>query len=128
MRPDRQRKSIGAETTFLHDLHSFGDAAAALPAIIDKVWRHCEKTRLRGRTMTLKVKFADFRQITRSQTCIAPIAARAEFERRALALLAAIFPAPRGVRLLGLTLSGFDAPPGQNDEQLSLALLEPRDP
>jgi DNA polymerase-4 len=128
VRPDRQRKSIGAETTFLHDLHSFADAAAAMPAIIDKVWRHSEKTRLRGRTITLKVKFSDFRQITRSQTVVAPIAACAEFERRALALLAAIFPAPRGVRLLGLTLSGFDAPSGQRDEQLSLALLEPREP
>lgn len=128
VRPDRQRKSIGAETTFLQDLHSFGDAAAAMPAIIDKVWRHCEKTRLRGRTVTLKVKFADFRQITRSQTLAAPIVACDEFERRTLALLAAIFPAPRGIRLLGLTLSGFDAPSRQDDEQLSLALLEPRDP
>jgi DNA polymerase-4 len=124
VRPDRQRKSIGAETTFLRDLHSFGDAAAAMPAIIDKVWRHGEKTRLRGRTITLKVKFADFRQITRSQTFVAPIAACAEFERRALALLAAIFPTPRGIRLLGLTLSGFDAPSEPSDEQLSFKLLE----
>lgn len=122
VRPDRQRKSIGAETTFLHDLHSFGDAAASIPAIIDKVWRHSEKLQMRGRTITLKVKFADFRQITRSQTGVAPIAGCAEFERRALALLAAIFPAPRGIRLLGVTLSGFDAPCGPSDEQLSFDL------
>jgi DNA polymerase-4 len=124
VRPNRQRKSIGAETTFLRDLHSYGDAAAAMPAIIDKVWRHSEKTRLRGRTVTLKVKFADFRQITRSHTHVAPITACAEFERRALALLAAIFPTPRGIRLLGLTLSGFDAPSEPSDEQLSFKLLE----
>jgi DNA polymerase-4 len=124
VRPDRQRKSIGAETTFLLDLHSFGDAAAAMPPIIDKVWRHSEKTRLRGRTVTLKVKFADFRLITRSHTEAAPITACAEFERRALALLAAIFPTPRGIRLLGLTLSGFDAPYEPSDEQLSFKLLE----
>jgi DNA polymerase-4 len=122
VRPDRQRKSIGAETTFLQDLHSFDDASAALPAIIDKVWRHSEKTRLRGRTVTLKVKFSDFRQITRSQTLAAPIAACADFERRALALLASIFPTPRGIRLLGLTLSGFDAPSEPSDEQLSFEL------
>jgi DNA polymerase-4 len=127
VRPDRQRKSIGAETTFLQDLHSFGDAAAALPAIVDKVWRHSDKTRLRGRTVTLKVKFADFRQITRSQTLVAPIVACADFERRALALLAAIFPTPRGIRLLGLTLSGFEAFSAQSDDQLSLTLLEPGD-
>jgi DNA polymerase-4 len=123
VRPDRQRKSIGAETTFLQDLHSFDDAATALPAIIDKVWRHCEKTRLRGRTVTLKVKFSDFRQITRSQTLAAPIAVCADFERRALALLAPIFPTPRGIRLLGLTLSGFDALSEPSDVQLSFKLL-----
>jgi DNA polymerase-4 len=41
---------------------------AALQPIMDKVWRHCEHTGVRGRTVTLKVKFSDFQQITRSRT------------------------------------------------------------
>ena len=40
----------------------------ALQPIIEKVWRHCEQTGTRGRTVTLKVKFADFEQITRSRS------------------------------------------------------------
>jgi DNA polymerase-4 len=124
VRPDRQRKSIGAERTFLTDLVTFEQGAAALPATIDKVWRACDSAKLYGRTVTLKVKYADFRQVTRSQTDVAPIATVAEFERRALALLAPIFPTPRGVRLLGLTLSGFAPTSRQTDEQLSFELIE----
>ena len=123
VRPDRERKSIGAERTFLTDLVTFEQAAAALPATIDKVWRACESTQLYGRTLTLKVKYADFRQVTRSHTDVAPIATVADLERRALALLAPIFPTGRGVRLLGLTLSGFAPTPRQSDEQLSFELI-----
>ena len=65
MRADRVRKSIGAENTFFDDLFSFDAAREALMPIIENVWRHCEATRIRGRTVTLKVKYADFHQITR---------------------------------------------------------------
>jgi DNA polymerase-4 len=124
VRPDRERKSIGAERTFMTDLFTFEHAAAALPAIIDKVWRACEVARLHGRTLTLKVKYSDFQQVTRSQTDAAPIATAAEFERRALALLAPIFPTGRGVRLLGLTLSGFAPMFPTSDAQLSFELIK----
>lgn len=123
VRPDRQRKSIGAEKTFLVDLFTREQAEAALPAIVGKVWRACESARLFGRTVTLKVKYADFRQITRGHTEAAPIRTPPEFERLALVLLAPIFPSGRGVRLLGLTVSGFDAPIAE-DAQLSLRLDE----
>ncbi len=121
VRPDRERKSIGAERTFLADLRRLEEAEAVVPEIIDKVFRACEKMRLFGRTVTLKVKYADFRQITRGHTEPTPIATRADFERRAHALLAPVFPAEKGVRLLGLTISGFDAP-AEDEAQLSLEL------
>ncbi|WP_294536148.1 DNA polymerase IV [uncultured Rhodoblastus sp.] len=123
VRPDRERKSLGAERTYLEDLVTFEQAAAALPAIIDKVWRAGEIARIYGRTLTLKVKYSDFRQVTRSRTDVAPIATVAEFERRALALLAPLFPTERGVRLLGLTLSGFGPTARQGEAQLSFELL-----
>ena len=57
---NRIRKSIGAENTFSVDLTTFDAMAAELRPLIDKVWRHCESTGNRGRTVTLKVKFFDF--------------------------------------------------------------------
>jgi DNA polymerase-4 len=124
VRPDRERKSIGAERTFVADLFTFEQAAATLPAIVDKVWRASEGARLYGRTLTLKVKYSDFRLVTRSQTDLSPIATVSDFERRALALLAPIFPTKRGIRLLGLTISGFAPTFRDSDDQLSFELTD----
>src|SRR5580693_7151319 len=68
VRADRVRKSVGAENTFSQDLHEFAPMREALEPIIAKIWRHCQATGIRGRTVTLKVKFTDFRQITRSKS------------------------------------------------------------
>jgi DNA polymerase IV len=68
VRADRVRKSVGAENTFAQDLHAFEPMREALEPIIAKVWRHCQATGIRGRTLTLKMKFADFQQITRRST------------------------------------------------------------
>ncbi|WP_345820646.1 DNA polymerase IV [Methylobacterium fujisawaense] len=58
VRPDRIRKSVGAENTFESDLSSYGEMKKALAPIIDKVWNYCLRADLRGRTVTLKVKFS----------------------------------------------------------------------
>ena len=60
VRANRIRKSVGAENTFSSDLTEFEAMVAELQPLIDKVWRHCEDKGTRGRTVTLKVKFADF--------------------------------------------------------------------
>jgi DNA polymerase IV len=52
---DRVRKSVGAGNTFAQDLHAFAPMREALEPIIAKVWRHCQATCIRGRTLTLKV-------------------------------------------------------------------------
>ena len=77
---DRVRKSIGAENTFIADLFTVEEARAALEPIVEKVWRHCEETTIRGRTVTLKAKYADFQQITRSRTVRAPFTTQAAIE------------------------------------------------
>jgi DNA polymerase IV len=120
VRADRIRKSIGAENTFFEDIFTYEAARAALKPIIEKVWRHCEATGNRGRTVTLKVKFADFRQITRGHTGLSHIATQQELERLALALLGPVFPAPRGVRLLGVTLSSLGEEGLRSGDQLNL--------
>ncbi len=121
VRANRIRKSIGAENTFFQDVFTLPQARDALAPIVEKVWAACVKTGVRGRTATLKVKYADFRLITRSRTLEAPVASREELERIALELMAPIFPAPGGVRLLGVSLSSLE-PAGQEPSQLRLDL------
>ena len=107
VRADRIRKSIGAENTFPADLFTYEAARDALREIIDKVWGHCEGSGIRGRTVTLKVKFANFQQITRSRTGQAQIRTRSELEQLSSALLEPVFPVARGIRLLGVSLSSL---------------------
>ncbi|MBG0809300.1 DNA polymerase IV [Methylosinus sp. H3A] len=122
VRPDRIRKSIGAEVTFARDLLAREEAVAALAPIVTRVFTHCEGARISGRTVTLKIKYADFQQITRRSTGAAPIASRGELEAAALALLRPLFPSEKGVRLLGVTLSSLCPAGGSADPQLSLAV------
>jgi DNA polymerase-4 len=109
VRPDRIRKSIGAENTFSVDLFTFDAAQDALLPIVDKVWRHCEGTGARGRTVTLKVKYTDFQQVTRSRSLAGVIEERDALERISLDLLRGQFPVTKGIRLLGISLSTFAA-------------------
>jgi DNA polymerase IV len=108
---DRVRKSIGSETTFSTDLFTADEARAALEPLITKVWSYCEGSTIRGRTATLKAKYADFQQITRSRTVDAPVQSRAVFEDIVSALLTPLFPVDKGIRLLGVTLSSLDTEP-----------------
>jgi DNA polymerase-4 len=117
---DRIRKSVGAENTFAADLFTYEAARDALQDIIDKVWRYCEGSGLRGRTIRLKVKFANFRQITRSRTGHVQIGTRSELEQLGNALLEPVFPVARGVRLLGVSLSSLVLEETERERELSL--------
>lgn len=121
VQPDRARKSIGAEDTFATDITDPEQAAQEVRALVAKVWRQCAAKGLRGRTVTLKVKYANFRQITRSRTLIAPALAPV-MEETALALLRPLFPTTMGIRLLGVTLSSLEGTEqvGHEARQLSL--------
>lgn len=122
VKPDRERKSIGAEDTFTIDVHDFETAHAGLQPLIDKVWRYCDANRIRGKTVTLKVKWADFTQITRSKTVTAPVSSSSELADIITLLLSPIFPVSKGIRLLGVTLSSLDHASAQSAPQLALAL------
>ncbi len=119
---DRIRKSIGAETTFLEDLTSFEAMREVLVELAAKVWRHCHATKMRGKTVTLKVKYFDFQTITRSRTLAGPVAGEADLGAITIDLLARLKP-PKGVRLLGVTLSNLEtACEGQLQVQMRLGL------
>ncbi|HZF44077.1 MAG TPA: DNA polymerase IV [Sphingomonadaceae bacterium] len=108
VRPNRIRKSLGAEDTFHQDLHAEADLLAELASIADTVWRRIgEKGGISGRTVTLKVKFQDFQIITRARSLPHAVAGRDEFLAVGADLLRGVLPAPKGIRLLGLTLSGL---------------------
>jgi DNA polymerase-4 len=120
VRADRIRKSVGAENTFSSDLTAFEPMLAELQPLIDKVWRHCEDKGMRGRTVTLKVKFADFELISRSRRVASTIDNRNELENVTTELLKALFPLEKAVRLLGVSISNFGQ--AEDLEQTSLAL------
>ncbi len=119
VRADRIRKSVGAENTFPADLFIYEAARDALQEIVDKVWTYCEGSGIRGRTVTLKVKFANFQQITRSRTGQMQISTRNELEQLGNALLEPLFPVERGVRLLGVSLSSL-AEESEREPEFSL--------
>src|SRR5437667_427234 len=96
-------KFLGAENTFPADLFAHEAARDALREIVDKVWSYCEGSGIRGRTVTLKVKFANFQIITRSRTGQIPVRTRCELEQLGDALLEPLFPVVRGIRLLGIS-------------------------
>ncbi len=123
VRANRIRKSVGAETTFVEELTSFEALSDVLADLAAKVWRHCEATKMRGRTVTLKVKYSDFQIITRSRTLPAAVADAAELGAISVDLLARLMP-PKGIRLLGVTVSNLEAEcePGLFYQQMSLAL------
>lgn len=125
VRADRVRKSIGSENTFFHDLFSHDDLAAALRESSETVARHAERTGKAGRTISIKLRYADFRTLTRARTLPAPVADADRIHAVALALLAPLEPVELGVRLLGVTLSSLGE--GEDEltvtaEQLALAL------
>jgi DNA polymerase-4 len=119
--PNRLRKSIGAETTFSADLFTLDEARAALGPLIAKVWAYCEGSNLRGRTLTIKAKYADFQQVTRSRTGDEPLGAQADIEAIVNLLLESLFPVSKGIRLLGVTLSSLAAGTG-GEHQLHLPI------
>lgn len=121
VQPNRPRKSVGAEDTFVADIFDLDSARAELVRLAEKVWRHCEAKEITGRTVTLKVKFADFQQITRSRTLPRFIGGADEMIDVSQSMLADLFPLEKGIRLLGVTLSSLDAvDSGAAPDQLAL--------
>ena len=80
--PNRVRKSLGAETTFAEDTDDRERLRLELSAVREEVWNRVMRHEFRGKTVVLKLKFDNFRQITRSKTLFTPVDS-AETLRRA---------------------------------------------
>ena len=116
------RKSVGAETTFERDLTKWEEVAPALDAVFTKVWTACTRGGHAGRTVTVKIKYSDFQQITRRRSFAEPVASQSDLQQISLDLLKPCFPPPRSVRLLGVTLSSLTADEVRHRTQLALGL------
>jgi DNA polymerase-4 len=120
--PERERKSSGSETTFLEDLKNPADIEAGVLEMADDVWRWCQKTGVYGRTVTVKIKFADFKIITRRNSYPTPVSTQAALQASALTLIRSIFPIMTGIRLVGVTVSNFAEEAQEEMPLLDLAL------
>lgn len=124
VRAHRVRKSVGGERTFSEDISSGAQLRETLENIIDIVWERIESAKARGRTVTLKVKFTDFQNMTRAKSVTHWVEDKHEFGRLGRELLEEALPLPMPIRLMGLTLSNLDRgdenEPEKDDAQLSL--------
>jgi DNA polymerase-4 len=119
--PHRPAKSVGHEETFSTDHRDRGVLGRHVGRMAASVADHLRSQGLAARTISVKVKFADFSLLTRSHTMPTPIDTAHALAAVAGALLDTVDPAP-GVRLVGVSASGLGPTP--ESQQLSLALDE----
>ncbi len=118
--PNRLRKSVGAETSFTQDLDDPQVMLLELETIAQTLQHRLESHQALGRTITLKVKFADYQQITRSRTISNAVGEARTISQVAKELLVAISLEGRSVRLLGISLSNLDGATEPKPVQLCL--------
>lgn len=121
--PFRETQSVGAEDTFAEDLFEEDELNKELERIAILVSKRLQKHQLKGRTVTIKIKYNNFKLITRSRSVEIPFDDADTIGMHAKQLLEATLPAPRGIRLLGVSLSKFnDIQPAtdKHDPQLKL--------
>jgi DNA polymerase-4 len=116
--PDRPLKSIGHEETFAFDDRDPQSLHRQAVRMSDSVGSRMRGAGVVARTVTIKVRFADFKTITRSRTLPGPTSSGLVVARVATALLDEV-PVGRGVRLLGVSVSGLASRVGGSTEQLS---------
>jgi DNA polymerase-4 len=116
VKSNRPLKSLGGERTFFNDLISDTEIREALAHVCTVVWDRAAKKGARGRTVTLKLRYADFRTITRAKSVPFAIVDGASLLAASEAILAPLLPVEQGIRLLGVTLSKFEGEEDEEDE------------
>ena len=104
---ERETKSLGAEDTFMYDLSTIDEMHKELDKIGVTVFNRLQKKQLKGRTITLKIKYSDFTQITRNHSFGSPVGDLEIILEAAKELLAKVDMEEKSVRLLGISLSNF---------------------
>ncbi|MGN9808705.1 DNA polymerase IV [Micromonospora sp. BQ11] len=120
--PEQVEKSIGAEVTFDNDVADPVEIRRALLALSEKVGVRLRRAGQVGRTVSLKVRMADFRTVSRSRTLGVPTDVAREMFDTAWALYTALDPGER-IRLVGVRAEGL-APAADTPRQLTLGAPE----
>jgi DNA polymerase-4 len=108
--PDRDAKSISHETTFATDIDDPEILPSWLLELTEQVATRLRRQGLRGKTVFIKVRYADFHTVTRSESLDAPSNVTRELYVTAARLLQAqLARSPRPVRLLGMGVSALTA-------------------
>ena len=118
----QERKSISVEDTFFDDLIRHDELMAEIDRIAVSLWQRIEKSGAYGRTVVLKIKFADFRIITRSRSFPAAVRSVETLAETGRALLQAQLPLRIGARLLGLGIHNLDHAEEATGQSEQLAL------
>jgi DNA polymerase IV len=116
--PNRIRKSIGAETSFAEDLSDRPAILSELNAIAQVLKNRLDSKQTYGRTLTLKVKFANYQQITRSKTTAELIQSLEMIVAIAHELLLTVDLTAQNVRLLGLAISNLNSEKTQVNQMI----------
>ena len=114
VKPDRERLQISTETTLARDL-PLSAALLCLPQLAEELWAQAERKKCRARSVTLKLKTASFRILTRSLTYSAALPDPAALLAAAHTLSARMPDVPEGYRLIGLGLSHLEQENRQPD-------------
>ena len=112
----RVRKSLGKETTFSSDIVLVDELIHQLELLAEKVLDSLKKHSLEGRTLTVKVKYANFKQVTRAHSSESRLDL-IEIKKLLPLLISRTDAGEQAVRLVGLTISGFEKP---SSEQINL--------
>ncbi len=119
---ERERKSIGVENTFRENITDEIVLWNEAKKILNTLWKRQEKSEKEGRTLTLKIRYADFQTFSKSKTVEKGIGSEKELTDVAVELFNEILPLNHSIRLMGYTISSFDktedAP--STDKQLTL--------
>lgn len=118
--PERERKSLGAENTFLVDLLSPEEVLAELKTIVDVLGIRINKTMVKGRTVTLKVKYDDFQTVTRSISLPYYVNDKNKILVLAIDLLKNTEIGKRKIRLIGVSISNLDDKNNKDSQENTL--------
>ena len=104
----RETKSVGAEDTFSYDLESLTEMQQELDKLSVIVVGRLQRHQLKGRTITIKIKYHDFKQVTRSYSALKRFDDVQTIQLHARALLEGTDLSEKRIRLLGITISNFE--------------------
>lgn len=107
VKPNRERKSVGAERTFVKNINDPEEALETLMKITKIVEDRMKNANKKGKTITLKIKFSDFQQMTRSRT----IDYYTDNEHDIFNIIKELYQSEefkKSIRLMGVSLSNFE--------------------